>query len=260
MSHYPEQNQWQKCRNCGAHLHDSQWAPYFICPNCQTYKRLTAMERIAILTDKESFKVINVENETKNKDHFPGYSEKLALAKQATTSDEAVIVGKGSINKQPLVLAVMDSFFMMGSLNTTAGARIKAGMKVALEQRLPFIIVTASGGARMQEGIYSLLQMNTILYMKRKLDEAGLLVMSLLTDPTMGGVSASFALNNDIVLAEKQAKIGFAGERVIKKTTNEKLPANFQTAEGLYKNGFVDQVIDRQNIKQVLSQLLTLHA
>ncbi|MHC9536650.1 acetyl-CoA carboxylase carboxyltransferase subunit beta [Dellaglioa sp. BT-FLS60] len=259
MSHYPERNQWQKCQHCGTHLHESEWAPYFICPNCQTYKRLTAMERIAILTDKISFEIINVENQTENKAQFPGYSEKLERAKRATTSNEAVVVGKASIDKRPLVLAVMDSFFMMGSLNTTAGARIKMGMQVALEQRLPFVIVTASGGARMQEGIYSLLQMNTILYMKKKLDDAGLLVISLLTDPTMGGVSASFALNNDIVLAEKQAKIGFAGERVIKKTANEKLPANFQTAEGLYENGFVDQVVDRQRIKQVLSQLLTLH-
>ncbi|MCZ2491792.1 acetyl-CoA carboxylase carboxyltransferase subunit beta [Dellaglioa carnosa] len=260
MSHYPETNQWQKCRKCGAHLHESQWAPYFICPNCQSYKRLTAMERIAILADEHSFEVINVVNQTQNKAEFPGYTEKLERAKSATTSDEAVVVGIATINKQALVLAVMDSFFMMGSLNTTAGARIKAGMKVALDQKLPFVIVTASGGARMQEGIYSLLQMNSILYMKQKLDDAGLLVMSLLTDPTMGGVSASFALNNDIVLAEKQAKIGFAGERVIKKTTNEKLPIDFQTAEGLYSNGFIDQVIDRKNLKQVISQLLTLHA
>lgn len=259
MSHYPKTNQWQKCRNCGTHLHESEWAPYFICPKCQTYKRLTAMERIAILTDENGFEVINVANKTENKAQFPGYSEKLERAKRSTTSDEAVIVGEGSIDQQPLILAVMDSFFMMGSLNTTAGARIKLGMQVALDKRLPFVIVTASGGARMQEGIYSLLQMNSILYMKQKLDNAGLLVMSLLTDPTMGGVSASFALNNDIVLAEKQAKIGFAGERVIKQTTNEKLPANFQTAEGLYENGFVDQVIDRKNIKQILSQLLLLH-
>lgn len=260
MSHMPEKNSWQVCQHCGKHVHDLQWAPDFRCPFCGVLQRLTADQRLKITVDAGSWQKIDLKFQTTNFLNFPGYSEKLKRAKTTTDDEEAIKIGIANIGGFPVAMGVMDSHFMMGTLNATVGSAIKQIMQIAIEQQLPLIFFVASGGARMQEGIFSLLQMNTILNQWPDLETTKHVVINVLTDPTMGGVSASFGFKADYVLAEDHAQIGFAGKRVIGQTTHEKPAENFQTAEDLLTHGLVDQVVARENMRTKLITLLRLHS
>ncbi|ANK59068.1 acetyl-CoA carboxylase carboxyltransferase subunit beta [Loigolactobacillus backii] len=259
MSHLPKTNLWQTCSACKRHVHQGQWGKFNVCPYCGHYQRLNAKQRLTLLTDTKSFTALPPVN-IKQQRHFPGYTVKLQAAQEKTGEVEAFLAGTAMIKQQKVVIGVMDSQFMMGTLNTVVGAGIRQAIRTALNQRLPLILVIASGGARMQEGILSLLQMNTILAELTKLNEAGILTISVLTDPTMGGVTASFALESDFVFAEQGATIGFAGKRVIQQTNSAALPTDFQTAERLYRQGFLDAVIKRENLRTYLGCLLMIQA
>jgi acetyl-CoA carboxylase carboxyl transferase subunit beta len=188
--------------------------------------------------------------------NFPGYKKKLSHLKQVTNLEEAVVTGKGTINGLPVVIAVMGTDFMMGSMGEVVGEKITRAVERATEERLPVIIFTCSGGARMQEGMVSLMQMAKTSAALKKHDEAGLLYITVLTDPTTGGVTASFAMLGDVILAEPKALIGFAGPRVIQQTIGQKLPEGFQTAEFLLEHGFVDKIVERRNLKYVLYSII----
>ena len=190
---------------------------------------------------------------------FPGYEEKLKKAEQKSGLDEGVLCGVGNINSKKVATAIMDSNFMMGSMGSAVGERITRIIEYATQNKLPLIIFTASGGARMQEGIISLMQMAKTSAAIAKHDEAGLLYISVITNPTTGGVTASFAMLGDIIISEPGAILGFAGRRVIENTINQKLPEDFQSAEFMLEKGFVDDIVDRKNLKNYLSRVLKLH-
>ena len=190
---------------------------------------------------------------------FPGYEEKLKKAEQKSDLDEGVVCGVGNINSKKVATAIMDSNFMMGSMGSAVGERITRIIEYATQNKLPLIIFTASGGARMQEGIISLMQMAKTSAAIAKHDEAGLLYISVITNPTTGGVTASFAMLGDIIISEPGAILGFAGRMVIENTINQKLPEDFQSAEFMLEKGFVDDIVDRKNLKNYLSRVLKLH-
>lgn len=256
MTHYPKTGTWTTCVACGRHVHHSQWGPFRQCPYCKHWQRLTAQQRIDLLVDAASFQPLPMPERPVNALHFPAYDQKLARAQERTMSTEAVVTGVATIDQHPAVIAVMDSYFMMGTLNTVVTRRIVAASQVARKQRLPLILVTTSGGARMQEGDYALVGMNLILAELARLAAAPLPLITVLTDPTMGGVSASFAFKGDVVLAEAGAKIGFAGARVIQQTMPVDLPADFQTAESLFEHGMLDAVVARPQLSQYLATVL----
>lgn len=231
----------------------------YVCPNCGHHLKISARERIRQLTDKRSFREMDRSVESKNEDNFPGYTAKLDKLKRATGLHEAVVTGVGKINGQKIAMAVMDSNFMMGSMGSAVGERITRIIEYATQNKLPLIIFTASGGARMQEGIISLMQMAKTSAAIAKHDEAGLLYISVITNPTTGGVTASFAMLGDIIISEPGAILGFAGRRVIENTINQKLPEDFQSAEFMLEKGFVDDIVDRKNLKNYLSRVLKLH-
>ncbi|GEL14585.1 acetyl-CoA carboxylase carboxyltransferase subunit beta [Pediococcus cellicola] len=259
MSHMPKKNRWQVCKHCGKHVHELQWAPYFRCPFCHYLQRLSVPQRLKISVDPESWQPMVLPKQTSDSLQFPGYQDKLKDAKKISGESEAIEIGTAKIDNYPVALGIMDSHFMMGTLNTAVGAALKQIMQVSLTQKIPLILFVASGGARMQEGIYSLLQMNSILNEWQALLDAKTLVINVLTDPTMGGVSASFGFKADYVLAEDKAQIGFAGKQVIAQTSHEILPANFQTAEDLLTHGLVDQIVPRERLRSSLATLLKLH-
>ncbi len=190
---------------------------------------------------------------------FQGYEEKLKKAEQKSDLDEGVLCGVGNINSKKVATAIMDSNFMMGSMGSAVGERITRIIEYATQNKLPLIIFTASGGARMQEGIISLMQMAKTSAAIARHDEAGLLYISVITNPTTGGVTASFAMLGDIIISEPGAILGFAGRRVIENTINQKLPEDFQSAEFMLEKGFVDDIVDRKNLKNYLSRVLKLH-
>lgn len=190
---------------------------------------------------------------------FPGYKEKLDKAMSATDENDAVICGTAKINCQECAIFVMDSRFMMASMGSVVGEKITKTFETAIEKKLPVIGFTASGGARMQEGIISLMQMAKVSGAVKKHSEAGLLYITVLTDPTTGGVTASFAMQGDILLTEPKALIGFAGRRVVEQTTKTELPSNFQTAEFLLEHGFIDSIVERPQLKETLGTLLKIH-
>ena len=190
---------------------------------------------------------------------FPGYEEKLKKAEQKSDLDEGVLCGVGNINSKKVATAIMDSNFMMGSMGSAVGERITRIIEYATQNKLPLIIFTASGGARMQEGIISLMQMAKTSAAIARHDEAGLLYISVITNPTTGGVTASFAMLGDIIISEPGAILGFAGRRVIENTINQKLPEDFQSAEFMLEKGFIDDIVDRKNLKNYLSRVLKLH-
>ncbi|MDU2489087.1 MAG: acetyl-CoA carboxylase, carboxyltransferase subunit beta [Clostridium celatum] len=251
---------WIKCNHCGKILYKKTLEEnYKICPNCKYYFRLGAYERIDLICDKGTFIEFNKYLESKNPMNFPGYDSKLKLNKENSKINEAVITGKCKINKKESIICIMDSNFMMGSMGTVVGEKITFAIEKATYENLPIIIFTASGGARMQEGILSLMQMAKISAALAKHSEKGLLYITVLTDPTTGGVTASFAMLGDIIIAEPKALIGFAGRRVIEGTIKEKLPDDFQSAEFLLEKGFVDNIVNRDDLKNTLSLLLELH-
>ncbi|MCY7767258.1 MULTISPECIES: acetyl-CoA carboxylase, carboxyltransferase subunit beta [Bacillus] len=230
-----------------------------VCMNCDYHFPMNAKQRIASLMDEQSFEEFNQGMLSENPLGFPGYLEKLEKDREKTSLNEAVVTGKGTIGGHPAVVAVMDSSFRMGSMGSVVGEKITLAIEKATADKVPFIIFTASGGARMQEGILSLMQMaKTSSALKLFSEEQGLII-SVMTHPTTGGVSASFASLGDYNFAEPGALIGFAGRRIIEQTIGEKLPEDFQTAEFLLKHGQLDAVIHREDMKQTLENLLDMH-
>lgn len=231
----------------------------YICYQCQHHWPISGSERIRQLSDNQSFKAFDSRFTTTKYLDFPGYRQKLEKAKQTTGLNEAVITGVCTINKIKVVIAAMDSRFMMASMGHVVGEKITRAVEYATKRRLPLIICCASGGARMQEGIISLMQMAKTSAAIEQFNRSGGLYISILTHPTTGGVSASFAMLADIILAEPKALIGFAGKRVIQQTVSEVLPDNFQQAEFLLEHGFIDQIVLRTKLFDVVSDLLLLH-
>ncbi len=248
------------CKKCGAEVEISALTENLhICPACGAYFRMGAFERIAFVTDAGSFTEMDGEMASGNPIAFPGYGEKLARAKKDSRLPEAVVCGTAKLEGSECAIFVMDSNFMMGSMGTVVGEKITRLFEMATEKGLPVIGFTTSGGARMQEGILSLMQMAKVSGAVKRHSDGGNLYITVLTDPTTGGVTASFAMLGDIIMAEPGALIGFAGARVIEQTTGKKLPEGFQRAEFLLEHGFVDRIEGRERLKYTLSNLLKLH-
>ncbi|MDD3223179.1 MAG: acetyl-CoA carboxylase, carboxyltransferase subunit beta [Clostridium sp.] len=249
---------WVKCPKCGTILYNKDFEENLkVCTNCDAHIRLTARERIQITIDKDTFVEFDSEMSSNNPLDFEGYEDKIKAASNKTDLREAVITGMGNINGNLTVIAVMDSNFMMASMGSVVGEKLTRAIETATAKKLPIVIFTASGGARMQEGMFSLMQMAKTSSALAKHDEAGLLYITVLTDPTTGGVTASFAMLGDIILSEPHALIGFAGKRVIQQTLNEKLPDGFQSAEFLLEHGFIDKIVRRSKLKNLLGILLS---
>ena len=251
---------WIKCNNCGKILYKKILEDnYSICSNCDYSFRIGSYKRIDLTIDNGTFKEFNKYMKSRNPMNFPNYEEKLRVNEESSNVNEAVITGEGEINGIRTIIAVMDSHFLMGSMGMVVGEKITSAIEEATKRKLPIIIFTASGGARMQEGILSLMQMAKISSALAKHDKEGLLYITVLTDPTTGGVTASFAMLGDIIIAEPKALVGFAGRRVIEGTIKEKLPDDFQSSEFLLEHGFVDKIVKREDMKKTLYDLLRFH-
>lgn len=230
-----------------------------VCSKCSHHFKMTAQERVEYFLDEGSFVSMDDHLQTSNPLNFPAYVEKISADQEKTGLNEAVLTGVGTLDGEEIVVAIMDSHFRMGSMGSVVGEKITRAVEKATELGVPFIIFTASGGARMQEGVLSLMQMaKTSVALKRHSDQ-GLLFISILTHPTTGGVSASFASVGDINIAEPQALIGFAGRRVIEETVREKLPNDFQTAEFLLEHGQLDAIFPRKDLRKQVSLLVKMH-
>lgn len=250
----------RKCNKCGAAIiAEDVKKGFYICPKCHGYFRVHAYRRIEMLADEGSFEEWDKEMDFVNPLDFKGYEEKVARLKEHTNLNEAVVTGKIMINGNPAVIGVCDGRFMMASMGHIVGEKITRAVERATAEKLPVIIFTCSGGARMQEGIVSLMQMAKTSAALKRHSDAGQLYISVLTDPTTGGVTASFAMLGDIILAEPKALIGFAGPRVIEQTIGQKLPKGFQRSEFLLEHGFVDRIVEREEMKDVLAQILEIH-
>ena len=250
----------RKCNKCGAAIiAEDVKNGYYICPKCHGYFRVHAYRRIEMIADEGSFEEWDKEMAFVNPLDFKGYEEKIGHLKERTNLNEAVVTGKVLINGNPAVVGVCDGRFMMASMGWIVGEKIARAVERATQEKLPVIIFTCSGGARMQEGIVSLMQMAKTSAALKKHSDAGQLYVSVLTDPTTGGVTASFAMLGDIILAEPKALIGFAGPRVIEQTIGQKLPKGFQRSEFLLDHGFVDRIVEREELKDVLAQILEMH-
>ena len=254
------ENLIKNCEVCHKNVpYEDMMNNLYVCPNCSHHLKISARERIRQLTDASTFREIDKNLESSNEDEFPGYTNKLDKSKKSTGLHEAVVTGVGRINTEKIALAVMDSNFMMGSMGQVVGEKITRITEYAMRRKLPLLISCTSGGARMQEGIMSLMQMaKTSAALKKFSDEGGFYI-SLLTHPTTGGVSASFAMLGDIIISEPNALVGFAGKRVIENTINETLPKEFQRAEFLLEKGFIDMVVDRTEMKKTIYELIILH-
>ena len=251
---------WVKCDVCSETLfYDDVVKNYQCCPKCGAHFRIGARERLDMILDEGSFIEWHKNKSTVNVLNFPEYEEKIKKQQLQTGMVEGVITGEGTINGYRTAIACMDARFLMGSMGRVVGDKIARVIEKSTEKNLPVIIFTTSGGARMQEGIVSLMQMAKTSAAVKQHDEAGLLYITVLTDPTTGGVTASFAMLGDIILAEPGALIGFAGPRVIEQTIGQKLPEGFQRAEFLLEKGFVDQVVERKDMKEELALLLKFH-
>ena len=251
---------WVKCDNCKEILYKEDLHKNLsVCPNCGKHFRLSARRRIKQIADEGTFEEIGGDILTKNPLHFEGYMKKVESLKEKTKIDEAVKCGICEIEGQKAVLGVMDGNFLMGSMGQAVGERITLAIETAIKKKLPLVMFCVSGGARMQEGIVSLMQMAKTSAAIAKLNESGLLYISVFTDPTTGGVTASFASLGDIILAEPKALIGFAGPRVIEQTIKQKLPKGFQSSEFLLEHGFIDKIVERKDMKETLSKLIRLH-
>lgn len=250
-----------KCPKCGKVIYTKLLLRNFKrCDECGYHFKISAKERIAMILDDGQLLEIDQDITTRDPLSFPGYRDKLAKTQNITGLVDGLITGQGKLNGLSVMLGVMDASFFMGSMGTAIGEKLTRLFEQALALRLPVIVFTASGGARMQEGIFSLMQMAKVSAAVAKHSEAGLLYVTVLTDPTTGGVTASFAMLGDIILAEPGALIGFAGPRVIEQTIGQKLPEGFQRAEFLLEHGFLDQVVPRNQLKQTLGTILKLHA
>lgn len=249
-----------KCKSCGKLLDREAYAEgKSVCGDCGYHFRVRPVDRIEQVVDADTFEPLFQEVVTGNPLDFKGYDKKVEKARETSGADEAVTAGTAEIEGRKVAIAVMDSGFMMGSMGSAVGERITCLIEFATENRLPVVIFTASGGARMQEGIFSLMQMAKTSMALKKHSDAGLLYVSVLTDPTTGGVTASFAMLGDIILAEPGALIGFAGPRVIEQTIRQKLPDGFQRSEFLLEHGFIDKIVKREDLRLALSKLLSAH-
>ncbi len=247
------------CPNCHKEIPISQlWANNLVCP-CGYHFRMKARHRINMTVDKGTFKEMFSDLQSTDPLLFPGYQQKLETVGNASGENEAVICGTAQIGKQDCCLFVMEPYFMMGSMGSVVGEKITRLFEYALQNRLPVIGFTVSGGARMQEGLVSLMQMAKTSAAVKRHSDAGLLYIAVLTDPTTGGVTASFAMEADIILAEPDATVGFAGARVIEQTTKKALPKGFQKADFVLKHGFIDQIVPRREQKKLLAELLNMH-
>ena len=249
----------KKCPNCHRDIPLSRlWANDLVCP-CGYHFRMKARQRIRMVADADSFREMYASMRSDNPLSFPGYRDKVETVRAASGEKEAVICGTAMIGAQKCCLFVMESYFMMGSMGGAVGEKITTLFEYAIQYRLPVVGFTVSGGARMQEGLLSLMQMAKTSAAVKRHSDAGLLYIAVLTDPTTGGVTASFAMEADIILAEPGATVGFAGARVIEQTTKKSLPNGFQKSEFVLEHGFIDSIIPRQNQKECLTELLKMH-
>ena len=252
--------QFLTCKKCERRATRQVWAKsLYVCPNCGYYHPIGGYYRLSLVLDHGTFRELDADVEANDVLDFPGYPEKLAAAQRKTGLQEAVVTATGKIGGVPVVVAVLDSRFFMGSMGTAVGEKITRAVEFATAKHLPLIIFSASGGARMQEGIFCLMQMAKTSAAIQRFSQRGGLYISCLTHPTTGGVTASFACLGDIMLAEPGALIGFAGPRVIEQTIGEKLPKGFQRGEFLLAHGFVDAVVPRGEMLKTLALLLQLH-
>lgn len=251
----------RKCNKCGsAIIAEDAIQNYFICPKCGGYFRVDAYSRIARIADEGTFEEWDKGIVSGNPMEYKGYEEKVAALQEKTGLDEAVVTGSARIDGRKIVIGICDGRFMMASMGEVVGEKIARAVERATKERLPVILIACSGGARMQEGIVSLMQMAKTAAALKRHSDAGLLYISVLTDPTTGGVTASFAMLGDIILAEPKALIGFAGPRVIEQTIGQKLPKGFQRAEFLLEHGFIDGIVERADLRDTLSRIVRLHA
>ncbi len=249
----------KKCPNCHKEIPVSRlWSNNLVCA-CGYHFRMRARQRIRMIADDGTFHELYSDVKAGNPLDFPGYKEKIETVRAASGETEAVVCGTALVGGQKCALFVMDSNFMMGSMGSAVGAKITATFEYAASHHLPVVGYTVSGGARMQEGLLSLMQMAKISAAVKRHSDAGLLYITMLTDPTTGGVTASFAMEGDIIIAEPGAMIGFAGARVIEQTTRKSLPNGFQRAEFVLEHGFVDTIVSRNNQKKVLTEILKMH-
>ena len=249
-----------KCPSCGEKLLQEELASnMFCCKSCSHHFRINNVERLKTIADEDSFQEMDREMVSVNALEYPGYEKKIQEYQEKSKNFDGVVTGTCTIDGQKTVIAIMDSTFMMGSMGSVVGEKITRAVEKAMDEKLPLIIFTASGGARMQEGILSLMQMAKTSSALKRFSDAGGLFISVITDPTTGGVTASFAMLGDVIIGEKGALIGFAGKRVIEQTIKQKLPDEFQTVEFLLEHGFIDAISKRSEMKQLLSTILRLH-
>lgn len=248
-----------KCSGCSESFSKKELGPNKVCPECFRYFRIGARERIKMTVDEGTFEEFDKNMTALNPLSYPDYEKKIQDMQEKTKINDAVVSGKCKIGGVNAIICVMDSGFIMGSMGSVVGEKITRAFEYATKYKLPIVIFTASGGARMQEGIVSLMQMAKVSAACAKHSEAGQLYVTVLTDPTTGGVTASFAMLGDIILSEPKALIGFAGRRVIEQTIKQKLPDDFQTAEFLLEHGFIDKIVERGYMHKVLSDILRLH-
>ena len=250
---------FSQCPGCKYTIYQKDLGSERICPHCGYTFRISAQERLALTIDMGTFLEMFKGIETQDPLNFPGYRKKLTLMREKTDLDEAVVTGTALIKGEKVALGIMDSNFIMASMGTVVGEKITRLFEYATAEKLPVVLFTASGGARMQEGIMSLMQMAKISAAVKRHSNAGLFYLTILTDPTTGGVTASFAMEGDIILAEPQSLVGFAGRRVIENTVREDLPEDFQKAEFLLEHGFVDAIIKRRELPDTIARLVRLH-
>lgn len=251
---------WIKCNTCKTIIYKKEVSEYKLCPNCDAHFRMSPTERIAIICDPGTFQELDAGMQPKNPMEYPEYEKMIEKAQKKSGMEEGVVTGVCKICEQDAVIAIMDSHFMMGSMGSVVGEKVTRAVEYATKHRLPIVIFTTSGGARMQEGIISLMQMAKVSEALGRHDQAGLLYVTVLTDPTTGGVTASFAMLGDIILAEPKALIGFAGQRVIQGTIHQELPEGFQRAEFQLEHGFVDRIVHRKKLRSELGKILRLHS
>lgn len=250
---------FSQCPGCKYTIYQKDLGSERICPHCGYTFRISVQERLALTIDMGTFLEMFKGIETQDPLNFPGYRKKLTLMREKTGLDEAVVTGTALIKGEKVALGIMDSNFIMASMGTVVGEKITRLFEYATAEKLPVVLFTASGGARMQEGIMSLMQMAKISAAVKRHSNAGLFYLTILTDPTTGGVTASFAMEGDIILAEPQSLVGFAGRRVIENTVREDLPEDFQKAEFLLEHGFVDAIIKRRELPDTIARLVRLH-
>lgn len=251
----PEKN----CPNCHKDIPLSKLRANGLVCSCGYHFRMKARQRIGMITDKNSFCELFTHIRSVNPLGFPGYKDKLATSKTASEEEDAVVCGTATIGRQACCIFVMESLFMMGSMGSAVGEKITSLFEYAIAHRLPVIGFTVSGGARMQEGLLSLMQMAKTSAAVKRHSDVGLLYIAILTDPTTGGVTASFAMEADIILAEPGATVGFAGKRVIEQTTKQSLPKEFQSSEFVLEHGFIDRIVPRKDQRKILVELLKMH-